>query len=394
MSPSQLVGWPPSILAMAKPSLERFMNRKLAVPVAMALWLCVAAGHYLTRASVGFTLLYLIPLGIAVWWRGLRFGLLLALLSTVSFSVAWIGTTPIPAGSPRYVFILVWNLLGEIGVFLAFAIVLDGLRKRLAVEVKERESIVVQLRHADRLNTVGKLASGIAHELGTPLNVVSGRASLIASRRVEGEDACKSAEVIMQQADRMTAIIKNLLAFARRGGVRKTAVDLNRLVRETVSLLEPLAKKQGVELVATSGSPLVAPVNAGEIQQVLTNLIMNAVQAMPKGGTIQVQLSHGHYESAVPHGLAREPFAIIRVRDEGTGVAPDVLPHIFDPFFTTKDVGAGTGLGLSVSFGIVRDHGGWIEANTKLGEGTEFVVYLPEGENPSADPWSTSAGAR
>jgi signal transduction histidine kinase len=379
---------------MARPSLDRLMNRTLAVPVAMALWLCVAAGHYLTRASVGFTLLYLIPLGIAVWWRGLRFGLLLALLSTVSFSVAWIGTTPIPAGSPRYVFILVWNLLGEIGVFLAFAIVLDGLRKRLAVEVKERESIVVQLRHADRLNTVGKLASGIAHELGTPLNVVSGRASLIASRRVEGEDACKSAEVIMQQADRMTAIIKNLLAFARRGGVRKTAVDLNRLVRETVSLLEPLAKKQGVELVATSGSPLVAPVNASEIQQVLTNLIINAVQAMPKGGTIKVQLSHGPYEHAAAHGLATEPFAIIRVRDEGTGVAPDVLPHIFDPFFTTKDVGTGTGLGLSVSFGIVRDHGGWIEANTKLGEGAEFVVYLPEGENESSDLWSASGDPR
>ena len=379
MSSGGLARWPPIIREMARPSFGAFVNRTTAVPIALVIWVLAGIGDYVTTAEVGFTILYLIPIGIAVWWRGIRAGLLLCLLCTASFVGTWMGTTTATFGT-RYVFILAWNLAGEIGVFLAFAFVLQNLRKRLDLEVRERESAVVQLRHADRLNTVGKLVSGIAHELGTPLNVVSGRASLIASRRVMRDDACKSAEVIVQQTERMSTIIKNLLAFARRGGTRKVHLDLSRLVRETVSLLDPLAKKQGVEIVFDSESPRIAPVNASELQQVLTNLIMNAVQAMPKGGTVRVLVEQGPVKGGATLGLEADSYAQIRVRDEGAGIAPDVLPHIFDPFFTTKDVGTGTGLGLSVSFGIVRDHGGWIEVDTTLGEGAEFAVFLPQSE--------------
>jgi signal transduction histidine kinase len=385
-SPAALSGprWRPA----ARPAFAGLLTRATALPLALALWSLETIGDYLTTAEVGFTLLYLIPIAIAVWWRGLRTGLVLCGLATTSFIVTWLATTR--PGWHYWPFL--WNIAGDVGVFVAFTFLLDRLRERLELEVSQRESAVEQLRHADRLNTVGKLASGLAHELGTPLYVVAGRASLIASRRVAGDEACKSAEVIVQQTERMTAIIRNLLSFARRGGARKSPLDLTRLVRETVTLLEPLAKKQGVAIHVMNGTPHVAPVNAGELQQVLTNLVMNAVQAMPKGGAVRVTLEQGPVSTG-PGRAARSgtPYARIRVKDEGTGIAPDVLPHIFDPFFTTKDVGDGTGLGLSVTFGIIRDHGGWIEASSTLGEGAEFVVFLPQNDDtPSSSEAAVS----
>jgi signal transduction histidine kinase len=139
----------------------------------------------------------------------------------------------------------------------------------------------------------------------------------------------------------------------------------------------PLASKSGIEIVR-SGETTSAPVNHSEIQQVLTNLITNAIHAMPDGGRIDIDI---RIERARPpedkHGNPKD-YVVLSVNDSGTGIAPDVLPKIFDPFFTTKDVGRGTGLGLSVAYGIVRDHGGWIAVNTRLGQGTTFSVYLPQ----------------
>ena len=374
MSASEAVSWPRRIAPVKR--WRAPVNATTALPIAFALWIFATLGDYATDAEVGFTLLYLAPIGIAVWWRGLRAGTLIAVLCLASFTATSIHSELVAAGRIRFP-ILVWNLAGDVGVFFAFAVILDRLRVRIAREERERESAVQQLRHADRLNTIGKLTAGIAHELGTPLNVVSGHASWIASGRVAGEEAKASARTVVQQVERMTAIIKSLLAFSRRGGVRKNAIDLRRLVTETRDLLTPLAKKSGVEIVTESNGSLIAAVNAGEIQQVLTNLVMNALQAMPGGGKIYIDLTRGPYPQAALHGIADVSFAVIRVRDEGTGIAPDVLPHIFDPFFTTKDVGTGTGLGLSVSFGIVRDHGGFIEVSSEVGAGSEFIVYLP-----------------
>lgn len=355
---TNLVAWPPR--------LKIGIDRRNALAVAIAIWGLAAVGDHLTAAEVGFTLLYLVPISIAVWWRGLSRGLAFCVLSTAA--ATWLGAQSVS----RTPWIVAWNVAGELGVFVAFAFVLHRLRLRLDVEVSQRESAVVQLRHADRLNTVGKLASGVAHELGTPLNVVAGRASLIASHHVEGEEVCRSARIIVEQSSRMTEILQKLLAFARRGGQQRCSVDLGRLVRETVSLLEPLARKQHVEIEVDARGAHVARVNAGEIQQVLSNLIMNAVQAMPDGGVIHVGV-----ESPVRRDRSGASFVRLSVRDEGVGIPAEVLPHVFDPFFTTKEVGTGTGLGLSVTFGIVRDHGGTIEARSPAEGGAEFVAYLP-----------------
>jgi two-component system NtrC family sensor kinase len=244
-------------------------------------------------------------------------------------------------------------------------------------------STLDQLRHADRLTTVGKLASGVAHELGTPLNVISARASMIASGEVKSEEAVDSARVIVGAARRMTTIIRQLLEFARKKGAHKAPRDVQSLVHEAVGLLRPLSEKQGVTLLVTPAPPNVdtaAAVDAAQFEQVVTNLVMNAIQAMPGGGSVNVSVTR---ESASPPWQLDDgagEYLCIRVTDHGEGIEPEHLPHIFEPFYTTKDVGNGTGLGLSVSYGIIQEHRGWIEVESKVARGSTFAIFLPTGE--------------
>jgi two-component system NtrC family sensor kinase len=235
-----------------------------------------------------------------------------------------------------------------------------------------------QLRHADRLAIVGTLASGVAHELGTPLNVVGARAGMIAAGEATPEESKDYARVIVASADRMAATIRRLLQFARRGEARKTRRDLLELVNESVELLRPLARKRSIELVThpTAADPM-ASVDGGQIQQVITNLVMNALQAMPEGGTIEIGIQRRPAVPPVDVGGDEAEHLCVRVKDQGQGIAPENLPHIFEPFFTTKDVGEGTGLGLAVTYGIIREHGGWITVDSAPAQGSTFSVYLP-----------------
>jgi signal transduction histidine kinase len=245
-------------------------------------------------------------------------------------------------------------------------------------ETAARIATLDSLRHADRLTTVGKLAAGVAHELGTPLNVVYSRGRMIASGEESGDQAKQSGQIIAERAQVMTSIIRQLLDFARRGEPKRSPEDLRALSERTLSLLQPLAAKKKVSLSAQTVPSLAVEVDGGQMQQVLTNLVMNAVQAMERPGTVRMTASRERTRPppGVDGGQVAD-FVRLDVQDEGTGIPPDVLPHIFEPFFTTKDVGEGTGLGLSVSYGIVRDHGGWIAVDSTVGQGSRFSVYLP-----------------
>lgn len=253
---------------------------------------------------------------------------------------------------------------------------LSAARVELDKETAAKSATLDQLRHADRLNTVGKLASGIAHELGTPLNVVVGRAKMIARREVAGEDAVSNAGIIVEQVDRMIAIIRQLLDFARRRRAEKASADLSQVAAQTVGLLRPLAQKRGVTIAPPTGEGRAA-VHVGQIQQVLTNLVMNAAHASPQGSSIEVEVGRVRRAPPPEVGGGEADFTTLAVQDHGTGIGPDHLPHVFEPFFTTKDVGEGTGLGLSVAFGIVQDHGGFIEVQSELGRGSRFTIHLP-----------------
>lgn len=237
---------------------------------------------------------------------------------------------------------------------------------------------MAQLRHADRLATVGTLASGVAHELGTPLNVVAARAAMIATGEANPGEAADYARVIVDAADRMTKTIRRLLQFARRGGVKKTRRDLTELAKESLELMRPLANKRSVELRLVAGqADASANVDAGQIQQVITNLVMNAIQAIRGQGAVELSIRSERGLPPADVGGAEIDYLCLSVKDDGAGISPENLPHIFEPFFTTKDIGEGTGLGLAVTYGIIREHGGWITVESALGKGTTFCVFLP-----------------
>jgi two-component system NtrC family sensor kinase len=255
---------------------------------------------------------------------------------------------------------------------------LDETGKQLAAEAAGRIAALEQLRHADRLATVGKLASGIAHELGTPLNVVAGRAKMITAGEVQGDEAIDNARIIAQQSQRMTAIIRQLLDFARHRSPQKTSTDLVPIIRQVIALLTPLANKRNVTIgFEGAGAPAGAAVAGAQVQQALTNLIVNGMQAAPKGGRLMVRLGAARTQPPADHGGPPGEYLRLDVEDTGEGIPASAIDHVFEPFFTTKGVGEGTGLGLSVAYGIVREHGGWIAVHSQVGHGSCFSIYLP-----------------
>jgi two-component system NtrC family sensor kinase len=255
-------------------------------------------------------------------------------------------------------------------------------RKRLEEETAKKLETIKELHHSERLATVGKLASGLAHELGTPLNVVSGRAKMISTGDMESEEISESADVIVDQADRMTKIIRQLLDFARRRTTEKSLTDVFEPINQTISLLNPMASAKKVKLLTTEGSELPkVNIDSGQIQQVLSNLITNAIHAMSDGGEIVISAERTKATPPADIGFAEGDFICVRVTDHGSGIAEADLNRVFTPFFSTKGVGEGTGLGLSISHGIVREHGGWIGVSSEVGKGSVFSVFLPLEED-------------
>jgi two-component system NtrC family sensor kinase len=335
-------------------SLTPALSSRAAISIAVGLTILIGLGDQVTGADVAFTLLYAAPIALATWYTGIRGGTWLALLATAS-SIgnmlldhrSWITT--------------IWNEVGILMLFLALTYLLHRHHEHLVRERAQHRLTVDQLRHADRLNVIGTLAAGVAHEIGTPLNVISGSAELIVHAK-SAADRDQMALAIREQTERISAIIRHLLEFGRRAGAKRTSVDLAELARSSVALITPIARKKSITLVVEPASePVVVSGNVAELEQVLCNLILNGIQAMSGRGTITVRTGTS---------------GTITVEDQGPGISSEVLPHIFEPFFTTKGVGEGTGLGLSVSYGIVTDHGGTIEAESTR-RGARFIVHLP-----------------
>jgi len=252
-------------------------------------------------------------------------------------------------------------------------------QEKLQVETEARIEALKQLRQADRLRTIGRLASGIAHELGTPLNVIMGRAGLIASRDLPDDGIVENAGIIKGQAERMTAIIRQLLDFARHRTPQRACVDLRPLIRQTVDFLGPLAKKQKVRLtVNAENSPVEAEVDVGQMQQIFSNLLVNALQATTEKGNVEIGIGLREVHPQQDQSETAGEYVCVRVQDYGIGISEENIEHIFEPFFTTKDIGEGTGLGLAIAYGLVSEHGGWIEVQSTPGKGSKFDVYLPQ----------------
>ena len=240
----------------------------------------------------------------------------------------------------------------------------------LIVERKEAEEdrsrLEGQLRHADRLATIGLLAAGVAHELNEPLGNILGFAQLAKKCRGLPKSAKEDLDKIESASLHARDIIRNLLIFARQMPPQKTRVNLHPIVEETLDFLQGRFAETGIEVECQLPADLPAvTADSGQLSQVLMNLAVNALQAMPKGGKLTIRARATHRSVS------------LTVEDTGTGMSQDVLEKIFVPFFTTKDVGEGTGLGLPVVHGIVHAHGGAIHAESKVGRGTRFEIRLP-----------------
>lgn len=237
----------------------------------------------------------------------------------------------------------------------------------IAIEdVTERVGLEEQLQQSDKLSSIGLLAAGVAHEVNTPLAGISSYSQMLMQQIPETDPRRQLLEKIHRQTSRASSIVNNLLNFSRVSDSRYAPIDLNRVIDDTIQLLEAQLRNTEIEVVRRYADDLpLAPGNAPKLQQVLMNLILNARDAMPHGGALEIS-TEAHNDSVV-----------INVRDTGLGIAPEHLAKIYDPFFTTKRIGQGTGLGLAVSYGIIRDHGGHISVESKLSEGTLFQITLP-----------------
>jgi hypothetical protein len=237
-------------------------------------------------------------------------------------------------------------------------------------DITDRAELERRLVQADKLSSIGLLAAGVAHEVNTPLAVISTYAQMLA-KQISG-DAQKAPllEKIARQTFRASEIVNSLLNFSRTSPIEFVALDLNKVVRETLTLVEHQFATAGIraEVALEETLPRIRG-NPGKLQQVFLNLFLNARDAMESGGRLTVTTSRG--------GSGRRSVRV-SVGDTGTGIAPENLARLFDPFFTTKGARKGTGLGLSVSYGIVREHGGEIEVESELGKGARFGLSFPE----------------
>src|SRR2546428_1391643 len=233
-------------------------------------------------------------------------------------------------------------------------------------DVTQRERLEEQMSQTEKLTSLGLLAAGVAHEVNTPLAVISNYIQMLAKEFPGDDPRRKLIDKIINQTFRASEIVNNLLNFSRTGAAEFTKVDLNGVVEETLSLVSHPFRSAHVQVIKTlqKGLPPVLGSN-NRLQQVFLNLFMNARDAMPSGGMLEVRTA------------AHNGYVEIEITDTGIGIPRENLIRIFDPFFTTKSSGRGTGLGLSVSYGIIKEHAGKIDVRSTPGKGTSFRVEFP-----------------
>jgi PAS domain S-box-containing protein len=236
-------------------------------------------------------------------------------------------------------------------------------------DITDRIELEQQVAQADKMSSIGLLAAGVAHEVNTPLAVISSYAQLLAKQLQGDEKRSELLDKITRQTFRASEIVNNLLNFSRTSGTEFGSVDVNRIIHDTLALLEHQFKTTRVRVVGELDAALPEiHGNQGKLQQVFLNLFLNAKDAMPQGGTLTVRTVHDH-------GVR------VEVEDTGTGIAPEHLHRIYDPFFTTKTRartgGSGTGLGLAVTYGIIQEHAAKIRVESSPGKGTSFIMEFP-----------------
>jgi two-component system NtrC family sensor kinase len=252
------------------------------------------------------------------------------------------------------------------------------LEQKVEKRTEELRRAQAEAVRGEKLASVGLLASGIAHELNSPLTGILTFSHLLRQKTPDGSPDAEDLDLVIRETKRCAAIIKRLLDFAREKPPEKTYADLNQIVEDTVRIVERPAHLRDIEIKLDLDRTLPKlRVDADQIKQVVMNILVNAQHAIDEKGSITIQTRQSATARSPEPGASPIPMAELAVSDTGCGIPRGNLQRIFDPFFTSKEVGKGTGLGLSVSHGIVEAHGGTIEVDSEVGKGSTFRVHLP-----------------
>ncbi|MDB6168214.1 MAG: Multi-sensor hybrid histidine kinase [Verrucomicrobia bacterium] len=264
----------------------------------------------------------------------------------------------------------------------------------IATDITDRKQLESQLLQAQKMEAIGQLAGGVAHDFNNILTVIIGNAGLMLNAGNLSPDQEKFLKQIYTAGERAASLTRQLLMFSRKQAVNRCTLDVNKVIEEVAQMLGRLIGENiRLELILPTGVPPVVA-DAAMMEQILMNLAVNARDAMPKGGLLSIATKRVALDDIASYEHpARRPgdFVSIKVRDTGAGIPADVLPRMFEPFFTTKAPGDGTGLGLATVFGIVQLHEGWIEVESPPGQGASFEIFLPAVMDPLVVPVNSAS---
>jgi len=326
-----------------------------------------------------------------VGWAGLRFGAkgsstIVALIAGLAIAIAGLGVGSFAAFPVEFTHFLLFTFLalGSLSGLLLAAIMAerdDALTKRLLLEE--------QLRHSQKMEAVGRLAGGIAHDFNNLLTAIIGYTEIVLYSLDPKDERRADAEEIGRAAMRAADLTRQMLAFSRRQVLQPKVIDLNTALGKVEPMLRRVIGEDIVMTVTGRATSAFVRVDPGQVEQVVMNLVVNARDAMPQGGRLNVETGDATLdEAAVADSPEARPgaYVMLSVSDSGVGMPPEVRARIFEPYFTTKEVGKGTGLGLSTAYGIVRQSEGHIAVSSEVGLGTTFRIYLPRAEAPEQRP--------
>jgi PAS domain S-box-containing protein len=280
---------------------------------------------------------------------------------------------------------IAWHFIVLTGADGAFAGVLSS-----GVDITERRHLEAQLLQSQKMEAVGVLAGGVAHDFNNILAAIIGYASLLHMKIKQDEPLRHPVDQILNAAQRAAQLTKSLLAYSRKQIIDPKPIKINDFLRDVEKLLPRLVREDTEIRIVLSDDQMTVNADAGSIEQVLMNLATNARDSMPEGGQLTIETRRVVLDSGfiAAHGYGNQGmYALIAVSDTGMGMTPETEAKIFDPFFTTKEVGKGTGLGLSMVYGIIKNHNGYVNVYSEIGKGTTFKIYLPLVQMTVQDEW-------